>query len=463
MREENTKNNAAALKRNSKMTNWGVQVDQIEKYFNTVAAQAKHDNYFENLYVSRANSERQIQLYAGVHPIGSSETTRDLLGNVAGQRIHAEKGATLVISQSVTGDVAVMLYPYKSEKFQQTDNNIIWRVFSDPKKITDRVLKAAVKDFFTYVRVSSALFSESATDRMRIRYLSFRGKRYKEGSSIAKLVFSHWLWAPLGIIGSLASITTSEPVASGPISAPMQNIPNNSGQQVRNCPPMPPTVSIISYDVKSDINASIGSFGKLKAGEVGAKIEVVAKNLFEKFPNVDRMLTIQIMSATYCQLLADSKSITDSERLNRWETFQEKLLNTKPASHDHLPRPRLNPSSDASAAAALNRMQEVQKFENAKPRLARPFDQTMFHDYPRDITLTWDEVPNADHYEVEIQWQHLLTKDWHMMPRYPVSTKDRTHSFQFIGAGEGRWRIIAINPDGIRSSYSEWRQFLCEK
>lgn len=111
----------------------------------------------------------------------------------------------------------------------------------------------------------------------------------------------------------------------------------------------------------------------------------------------------------------------------------------------------------------LSHMIEVKKFENAKPRLERPFDQVIFHNYPRDIALTWDDVPNADHYEVEVQWQHVLTKDWHMLPRYPIVTKDTTHNFQFIGAGAGRWRIVAINAEGIRSSYSEWRQFLCEK
>ena len=101
-----------------------------------------------------------------------------------------------------------------------------------------------------------------------------------------------------------------------------------------NCPEMPSSVTSVNRDVKTDINASIGSLGKIKAGEVGIKTEVVAKNLFEKYPNVDRLLTIQTMSSTYCSMLNSAK-ISDEDRLNRWEAFQGQTLNfqqTKPQS-----------------------------------------------------------------------------------------------------------------------------------
>jgi len=99
---------------------------------------------------------------------------------------------------------------------------------------------------------------------------------------------------------------------------------------------MPGAVTTISKDVKSDINLTVGGLGKLKAGDLGVKTEVASKNLFEKYPNIDKLLTLQMMAATYCQML-NSSSIPDADRLDRWEKFQDKVLEiqtkgrTKPA------------------------------------------------------------------------------------------------------------------------------------
>ena len=206
MQIENEKNDTAARNRWYKMLNWKVHVEKIERHFGAVCEQAKKQAFFENLYVSRNDEHRQIQLFAGQHPIGSSEVTRDAFGREISHKLHTEHGAALVLSQSTLGDVAVILYPYKSEKLSRIQPHIIWAIFSDPTKITDAVLKSATQDFFRYMRVSSALLSESLLDRLRIQYLEFRSKKYTGGGGIAKLVFSHWSWVFLGAVGSVASI-----------------------------------------------------------------------------------------------------------------------------------------------------------------------------------------------------------------------------------------------------------------
>jgi hypothetical protein len=91
------------------------------------------------------------------------------------------------------------------------------------------------------------------------------------------------------------------------------------------CPSMP-DVSQINRDVRSDIQGSVGSLGKLRAGDVGVKTEVVAKNLFEKYPNIDRLVTVQMMSATYCSILRDSTGLSETDRQERWEKFQERVF-----------------------------------------------------------------------------------------------------------------------------------------
>lgn len=192
MQIDNEQNDVAARYRWYKMLNWKVHVEKIERHFGTVCEQAKNAGFFENLYVSRNDEHRQIQLFAGKHPIGISEVTRDALGREISQKFHTEHGAALVLSQSALGDVAVILYPYTSEKLARIQPHIIWAIFSDPTQITSAVLRSATRDFFRYIRVSSALFSESALDRLRIQYLEFRSKKYTGGGGIAKLVFSHW-------------------------------------------------------------------------------------------------------------------------------------------------------------------------------------------------------------------------------------------------------------------------------
>ncbi len=98
------------------------------------------------------------------------------------------------------------------------------------------------------------------------------------------------------------------------------------------CPPMPTAVTEVNRDVRSDISASVASLGKIKAGEVATKTEVTAKNLFEKYPNVDKLLTLQTMAATYCAMLRDTTALSDKEKLDRWERFQEQTLNLQSPS-----------------------------------------------------------------------------------------------------------------------------------
>ena len=91
-----------------------------------------------------------------------------------------------------------------------------------------------------------------------------------------------------------------------------------------SCPESPRTG--VSKDVKSDIDARVGSLGPVKAAQIKMRTEVVSKNLFEKYPNIDRLVAIQLMSATYCNILNNSTSVSDNEKLDRWEKFQDNVF-----------------------------------------------------------------------------------------------------------------------------------------
>lgn len=107
------------------------------------------------------------------------------------------------------------------------------------------------------------------------------------------------------------------------------------------CPPMPAAVTGVSTDIKSDISASIGTLGKIKVGEIAVRTETAAKNLFAKYPNVDKLLALQTMSATYCDMLKSTTAIREVEKIDRWERFQDKVLDLKarPAVAAAIPAP----------------------------------------------------------------------------------------------------------------------------
>jgi hypothetical protein len=104
------------------------------------------------------------------------------------------------------------------------------------------------------------------------------------------------------------------------------------------CPPMPVAVTDRNRDIRSEIAASVVALGRLKGGEVGAKTEVTAVNLFSKYPNVDKLLALQTMSSTYCGLLRSS-SISDSEKLDRWEKFTNRILDLQESNLSMRPGP----------------------------------------------------------------------------------------------------------------------------
>ena len=92
------------------------------------------------------------------------------------------------------------------------------------------------------------------------------------------------------------------------------------------CPPMPDAVTNVNRDFKSYVDANVGSLWKIRAVEIAVQTEILSKNLFEKFPNVDKIVAMQTMAATYCGFLNQS-NLSDTDKLGRWEKFQDKVLN----------------------------------------------------------------------------------------------------------------------------------------
>lgn len=205
IQKESKKTKQAMATRLKKYNQWPDLAVRSEKHFNHVAQKARDEEYPDNLYVSRNDINRQIQLFSGTHPIDVTHK-RGQNDNKSVAIVHTEEGAALVVSQSIPGYTAIFLYPYKSDKQRQKNSHIIWKVFESPEKITLRVLDSATKDFFTYMRVSSAVLAESRFDRLRIRYIELRGKKFSGEFGFIKILLSRWILVAISAFGSIASI-----------------------------------------------------------------------------------------------------------------------------------------------------------------------------------------------------------------------------------------------------------------
>ena len=98
--------------------------------------------------------------------------------------------------------------------------------------------------------------------------------------------------------------------------------------------------------MRSDAQIAVGSLGKLKAGQLGVQTDVVTKNLFDKYPNTDRIVVVEMMAATYCGMLRDSKTLKESEKIQRWSEFSDRVF--KFQNPDYKPAPP-KPSQGATS------------------------------------------------------------------------------------------------------------------
>ncbi|HNG55622.1 MAG TPA: OmpA family protein [Nitrospira sp.] len=168
------------------------------------------------------------------------------------------------------------------------------------------------------------------------------------------------------------------------------------------CPPMPSAVTEISRDVRVDVDAGIGALGKIKVGQLSVKTESVAKNLFSKYPNLDRILTVQILSATYCGLLRSSTTLSERERLTRWEIFQDKILSTarfQSSEKSKTPRQQITSPLDRKSGETPNGQpsNNTPATISVLPRGFLPIKQGMSYDDARAALINSGWQAEKDH------------------------------------------------------------------
>jgi hypothetical protein len=91
----------------------------------------------------------------------------------------------------------------------------------------------------------------------------------------------------------------------------------------------------------------------------------------------------------------------------------------------------------------------------SSPELITPKDEAKFNHFPRTTLLTWKPVPNAITYDVEIE----ACNDECFLVDFKRVISNTDYTFDFIGAGRGRWRVYSVNIDQLSSPPSQWSSF----
>ncbi len=89
------------------------------------------------------------------------------------------------------------------------------------------------------------------------------------------------------------------------------------------------------------------------------------------------------------------------------------------------------------------------------PAQTSPKEGAVFNVFPRKTTLAWEPVRGASTYGVEIEIKSGNWRPW--IDRAGLTTT--SYSFSFVGAQPGRWRVWAIDGNGVAGAKSAWREF----
>ncbi len=188
-----------------KREHWDKLAERAVEYFGKIRDECNKVELFEDIYVvdSREREDTKnhlphITLFFGQHPVGYEVFNS--------KKLAVERGCSLVISQSVMGNVVAIYYPFGSELARLNEEYLIASAYDNPWSITDIELHRLAKRFFSYAQVSSVYGSPSLCDK----------------ASVFLMRINHW-WlhfkikdAVLKLIGKASEETLKKAISGSP-------------------------------------------------------------------------------------------------------------------------------------------------------------------------------------------------------------------------------------------------------
>ncbi|RIH70680.1 hypothetical protein BJG01_05720 [Vibrio splendidus] len=170
--------------------NWSLFVRQVVlDTCNQFSVKARQGNYpfrltcYSDLQSPNAES---IQYKVGINYIGieRKETKVREDGSVQrSKKFVVEKDCALVFSQMPCGRVMVLLYPYKSEVHQRSEEDIILHYALEPEQLTEKFINKTIYKCLFYARMSSVVGfagGSSLLDYTKLSWFKFWDLRAKQ-------------------------------------------------------------------------------------------------------------------------------------------------------------------------------------------------------------------------------------------------------------------------------------------
>lgn len=121
-----------------------------------------------------------------------------------------ESGASIVFSQDVTGQVAVLLHPYKSKLASVNEDNILLSFGMEPVAISEADIRRYLRTFLRYSLATSGVRYANLADYLFRLRLLFNDRRNKRAQRHFAVVLAERLaLLALAVLGVVATIWTS--------------------------------------------------------------------------------------------------------------------------------------------------------------------------------------------------------------------------------------------------------------
>jgi hypothetical protein len=180
---------------------WHDFANRAEIYFTSLRNEAIARNLFENLYIVSPEKEYKglpyIAFRWGNHPTGYESHTDATLT--------IEHGCTLHYAQAVNGAVFCIIYPFSSELHSTKTDFYLFKVFTDPSKITEHHLQKGIKMLFSCAHVTSFVGNASKWDHFRFWRLKIKSYCRRNSMKVAQETFGK-IFEVLGLITGVTSI-----------------------------------------------------------------------------------------------------------------------------------------------------------------------------------------------------------------------------------------------------------------
>ncbi|ANS87709.1 hypothetical protein VSVS12_04009 [Vibrio scophthalmi] len=121
-----------------------------------------------------------------------------------------ESGCGLVFSQSMLGQVSIIIYPFKSELCEMTKKQIVLHCDLEPNQVTKKVIENAFQNMLFYARISSQhgmSYGISVKDNIKLGLLYSRDIRSRVRRREVLLTLDNE-WLKILMAASVAAVIT---------------------------------------------------------------------------------------------------------------------------------------------------------------------------------------------------------------------------------------------------------------